>query len=134
MKHLDKPTKEEYYAELVRRVDAGLFPSFGEDASTRLDCAYRGLDGRACGIGVVLPDAVAERMEGAGVGGFYEDIRECLPDWMTCDVAVRLQKCHDDVAYEYDYFKDPRRRFVWSKDAGREFLSLVRNVIDVGTA
>lgn len=102
-------TRQEYFERLRDLSAAGKFPCVIDDT-----CLYRGKDGRACVIGIVLPDDVARALDARvarGVSSPYvwKRVRPFLPPDMTQDAAVRLQIAHDKRRH---YDKWDHDRFV----------------------
>lgn len=91
-------TKQEVFDALCEVSKAGGFPSWAD-----IGCAYRGDNGRACAIGVFIPDDLAAALDANGgadadisSGDTHERCRPHLPDWMTREVATAIQSAHDN--------------------------------------
>lgn len=124
MVHLDKPTKEEYYTEIARRTKVDLFPS--KDPDNNNNCLYRGEGGRACALGVVLPDDVLLGHNSDGISNIFKEVVVYLPDWMSLAIAERLQLCHDSVVNRKEVKGDDQ---AWDADDKQGFLCDVRGVL-----
>lgn len=61
-------------------------------------CAYRGVGGLKCAVGVLIPDQLyTEMMEGSTVFGLLDDSEWELPEWMADNRSLLwdLQGAHD---------------------------------------
>jgi hypothetical protein len=97
--------KQEYLDLLVRTSLEGKFPSVHPDKGEQV-CAYRGKDGRACAIGLVIPDdQYIPEFEFKSYKFLIEafpSIVSYLPAGFTEYDFIEIQKCHDET---YDMFK-----------------------------
>lgn len=61
-------------------------------------CAYRGVGGLKCAVGVLIPDQLyTEMMEGLTVSGLLDEAEWELPEWMADNQSLLmvLQDAHD---------------------------------------
>ncbi len=93
-----KMTKLEVFNALVRASKAGEFPAW--DAK-RGQCMYRTWNGRACPLGMFMPDDHPAAGACSPISTLLEDdvadVKRLLPDWMTADVAEQIQVLHDNA-------------------------------------
>ncbi len=91
-------TKQAYHELLVRTSSEGRFPS-----SRGVNCLYRSGDGRACGVGLLIPD---ERYNPAMDDTTLDDLGcycvfqkfnlyDLIPEGMSMSDLIRVQEVHD---------------------------------------
>lgn len=108
-----KHTAQSFYDLLVRTSAEGRFPSTTVltdwvPAGTRV-CAYRSDDGRACPVGLLIPDdRYVPTMENVACADLVRrwDLWDCIPDGMEVADLESIQDLHD--GYETDAEWDHR--------------------------
>ena len=91
-------TPLEVYTAYYNAAKSGDFPCIGDTGR----CRYRA-NGKACAIGVFLPDSVAVHLDTTTSGSIgevytYDRCQPFLPKWMSQSLAVKLQTAHDMLA------------------------------------
>lgn len=92
---------QEFYDALVEKSRNNGFPAveYQVEPSIAKSCKYRTQDGKACAIGIGIPDEVyTPRLEGH-VSGFNDKVPDLLPDWATVAQLESLQQIHDNLSY-----------------------------------
>lgn len=114
-------TKEQYKAELLRRSEAGLFPSYDPEAGT---CLYRGPNGTACGVGIAIPGSDPVPFESKSIydDDVYYAIDPELRGQVSRSVFERIQYAHD---IQVDDMKD-NPNLGWNHD---NFAGIVNEVL-----
>lgn len=110
-KRRSEMTKKEYYDLLVKTSLEGGFPAIDDGGN----CLYRTSDGKACGIGIIMPDAFYNRLTRTQKTFAVDQIvnERSLPSWVPedCDVKILLevQGVHDSLRDKWSHAKFVRR-------------------------
>jgi hypothetical protein len=104
-----KVDKKAYFELLVRTSAEGRFPSLDQDKIARgsSGCSYRSKNGRACAVGLIIPDQLYKpEMEGRSAYGLFcqfSGLSSIIPAGLTGDDLFEIQGVHDRNASEYDH-------------------------------
>lgn len=93
----------EFFDKLVQASLDGKLPAWGRsdgDYLVRDLCRYHTTDGRQCGIGLLYSPEDAAALEAGQAGSV--NMNSCLfgkilPDWLSLDDAIQVQRAHDGL-------------------------------------
>lgn len=89
-------TPKEFFDLLVRASEDNRLPATGTDEFGYKKCCYRTCDGRACAIGLLIPDEeTANGIPNEMPVRSNSWAQKFLPPWLSLDDAQKIQKVHD---------------------------------------
>lgn len=91
------PASAREWLDVLTKASAdGEFPAVSDEGV----CVYRTDDGRACAVGLLIPDdEFTENDVGSVLSGeFWDTYGDAMPPWATRDQLAEVQNAHDSLA------------------------------------
>lgn len=113
---------QEYYNALVQTSANGGFPA--KDPPYGF-CKYRTIDGKACVIGIGIPDEQYNKSLEGPLDELRINYPKLLPEWATFEQLQQLQKIHDNLSHLKEWNHEVFILFLNDSDLFKPIIKLL---------